>query len=111
MTQQDQIDDAAWEGRFAAIDKEANRILKTEGEHYVNGIYFVLAGDAYMARMVAAEQIVAKRDASMDSYIARGRTMRTARGEMAVTDGAEKGELAFPNLDPDSDNFAPSELE
>ena len=76
FTQQDMKDDAAWESRFAAIEVEAAAILAAEGEHHVRGVYFVLAGDAYMARMIAAEQIVAKRDAIMDSYIARGRTAK-----------------------------------
>jgi hypothetical protein len=85
-TQQDRIDDANWEGRFAAIEKEADHILKTEGEHHVRGAFFVEAGDAHMERMLVAEQIVAKRDASMDSYIVRGRTVRS---EMSMIDGQE----------------------
>lgn len=108
MTQRDMVDDANWEGRFAAIEKEAAAILAAEGPNHVRGCFFPSADDATMARMVEAERIVAKRDESLDRYIVRGRTVR---GEMAVTDGAEKGELVFPNLDPDSDNFAPSELE
>ena len=72
-TQKDRLDDAAWEGRFEAIEAEAAAILKKEGKHYVNGLYFVQEGDAYMARMIAAEQIVAKRDGSMDTWIATPR--------------------------------------
>ena len=72
-TQQGRVDEANWEGRFAAIEKESDAILKAEGAHFVRGTYFVQAGDAYMARMIAAEQVVAKRDASMDRYIAKGR--------------------------------------
>ena len=71
MTKRDERDAADWEGRFAAIEAEAAAILKAEGEHHVNGTYFVEAGDAYMARMVAAEQVVARRDESMDRYRAK----------------------------------------
>ena len=101
MTQRDQVDEAAWEGRFAAIEKEAGAILKAEGAHFVRGTYFVQAGDAYMARMIAAEQVVAKRDASMDSYIARGREVKAEVetpvpycAEMAVTEGLSDADLA-----------------
>lgn len=73
MTQADQIDEANWEGRFAAIEQEADAILKAEGPHHVNRVYFVLESDATMARMVEAERRIAKRDESMDSYIARPR--------------------------------------
>lgn len=73
MTQRDQVDEANWEGRFQAIEKEADAILKAEGAHHVNRIYYVLESDATMARMVAAERIVAKRDESMDRYIATPR--------------------------------------
>ena len=78
MTQQDMVDDAAWEGRFAAIEKEAAAILAAEGPNHCNKIYFVQAGDCYMARMLAAERIVAKRDESMDRYVAKGRTVGVA---------------------------------
>lgn len=86
FTQQDMKDESKWENRFAAIEIEAAAILAAEGEHHVRGAYFVEAGDAFMQRMLVAEQIVAKRDASLDSYIARGRTVRS---EMSVIDGQE----------------------
>ena len=95
MTQRDIVDDAAWEGRFAAIEAEAAAILKAEGEHHVNGTYFVEAGDAYMARMIAAEQIVAKRDESMDRWIATPRkTVEAPCPEMSVVEGISDEELA-----------------
>lgn len=72
-TLEDRGDDAAWEGRWEAICKEADAILEREGVFHVNGIYFVLESDATTARMVAAEQIVARRDASMDRYISTPR--------------------------------------
>lgn len=90
-TVRDRIDDAAWDNRFAAIEKEAAAILAAEGANHVRGVYFVSAGDAYMARMVEAEQRVAKRDESMDRYIAGARTVRA---EMAVTGGLSDAQLA-----------------
>ena len=60
MTKRDEREAAEWDGRFAAIEKEAAAILKAEGAHHVRGLYFVQAGDAYMARMIEAEQRVAK---------------------------------------------------
>jgi hypothetical protein len=62
MTLADQADEANWEGRFAAIEKEAAQILATEGTHYVRGVYFVLESDAQMARMIEAERRVAHRE-------------------------------------------------
>lgn len=94
MTQRDRVDEAAWEGRFAAIEKEADAILKAEGAHFVRGIHFVQAGDAYMARMIAAEQVVAKRDASMDRYVATGRAAKRTmkqQGPSAYTVYATNG--------------------
>lgn len=78
MTQADNADEAAWEGRFAAIETEADAILAREGPNHVRGIFFVSADDAYMARMVAAEKIVADRDESLTRYIARGRAAEGA---------------------------------
>lgn len=103
-TQQGRVDEANWEGRFAAIEKEADAILKAEGAHFVRGIHFVQAGDAYMARMIAAEQVVAKRDEALDRYIARGRTVKAEVetpvhcAEMAVTEGLSDAELAYKML-------------
>lgn len=74
MNQRDQIADADWEGRFAAIEKEAAAILATEGTHHVRGVFYVLESDAEMARMVEAERRVADRDSSMDRYIERRRS-------------------------------------
>lgn len=73
MTQADQIDEVNWEGRFARIEQEAAEILKAEGPNHVNRVYFVLESDATMARMVEAERRIAKRDESMDKYIATPR--------------------------------------
>ena len=73
FTQQDMKDDSRWEARFDAIAKEAEHILQTEGANTVRGVHFAQAGDAYMARMIEAEQVVAKRDASMDGWIATPR--------------------------------------
>ena len=88
---QDRIDDAAWDNRFAAIEKEAAAILAAEGTHHVRGVHFVLAGDAYMARMVEAEQRVAKRDESMDRWIATPRkTVEAPRPEMSDADLAAR---------------------
>lgn len=78
MTQADQIDEANWEGRFARIEKEAEAILKAEGAHHVNRVYFVLESDATMARMVEAERRVAVIEQSMDRYIGRGRPLGSA---------------------------------
>jgi mannose-6-phosphate isomerase-like protein (cupin superfamily) len=64
MSKHDEIAAADWENRFAAIEKEADSILATEGAHHCNKIYFVEAGDAYMARMIEAEQRVAKGEAT-----------------------------------------------
>jgi len=64
MTQQDQLDDAAWHGRFAAIEKEVDLILEKEGAHQVRGLYFASADDATMARYVEAERRVAKGEAT-----------------------------------------------
>lgn len=109
MTQRDIKDESRWENRFHAIEQEAALILAAEGSHHVRGIYFVLESDAYMARMVAAEKIVADRDASMDRYVSRGRSEpapvidlmealkkslretaeRAHCPEMSVADGAE----------------------
>jgi hypothetical protein len=83
---QDRIDDANWEARFSAIEKEAAAILAAEGEFHVRGLYFASADDATMARMCEAERRVAERDRSIDRYVAKGRTVRA---EMSVTDGAE----------------------
>ena len=73
MTQGDMVDDAAWEGRFAAIEKEAAAILAAEGAHVVRGVYFVQAGDAHMSRMIEAERRVSERDKVMDKWIATPR--------------------------------------
>jgi len=95
MTQGDMVDDAAWEGRFAAIEKEADAILKAEGPHHVRGAFFVEAGDAHMERMLVAEQIVAKRDESMDRWIATPRkTVEAPCPEMSVVEGISDEELA-----------------
>ena len=86
MTQRDIVDDANNECRFAAIEREADAIMAREGPNHVRGLYFVKESDAYMARMVAAEQIVAKRDESMDSYIAKGRTAPAENSAPVVLD-------------------------
>jgi len=72
-TVQDRLDDAQWETRFAAIEAEADAILKAEGKFYVRGLYFASADDATIARMVEAERRVAQRDASLDRYISTPR--------------------------------------
>lgn len=59
MSKQDQVDDAAWHGRFAAIEKEVDVILAAEGIHYVRGLFFAAADDATMARYIEAERRVA----------------------------------------------------
>jgi hypothetical protein len=68
MTQRDQIHESRWENRFAAIEAEAEAILKSEGKHRVAGRHFALEKDAHMARMIEAEARVARRDASMIDY-------------------------------------------
>lgn len=73
LTQRDNVDEAAWEGRWNAIQEEAEAILKAEGAHHVNRLYYVLESDATMARMVEAERRVAKRDESMDRWISTPR--------------------------------------
>lgn len=68
FTQQDQIDESQWEGRFAAIEAEADAILRSEGKHHVKGMHFALEKDAHIARMIEAEARVARRDRSMMDY-------------------------------------------
>ena len=69
FSRQDQIDDANWEGRFSAIQAEADLILKSEGKHHVRGFHFALEKDAHVARMVEAERKVAERDRMMERYL------------------------------------------
>jgi hypothetical protein len=60
MTQQDRTDDAAWHGRFAAIENEVDAIFKAEGRFHVRGLFFASANDATTARYCEAERRVAK---------------------------------------------------
>ena len=60
MSMQEQLDDAAWHGRFEAIEREVDSILEKEGAHEVRGVFFASADDATMARYVEAERRVAK---------------------------------------------------
>ena len=73
FSRQDMVDDGAWEGRFAAIQAEADAILASEGKHRVAGRHFALEKDAHVARMVEAEARVARRDRMMDLYLATPR--------------------------------------